>query len=58
MEDIDETFKNWLNGQQGAQCAETSILHMDSYKEVLEARLKAAFVAGAISYINPKLTLG
>jgi len=54
VEDIDETFKNWLNGQQGTQCAETSILHMDSYKEVLEARLKAAFVAGAISYISPK----
>ena len=54
MEDIDETFSNWLKGPQGTQCAEISILYLDLYKGILEARLKAAFVAGAISYINPR----
>lgn len=40
-------FNEWIKSPQGKQATDTSILHLDSYASVLNARLEAAFLAGA-----------
>lgn len=47
--ELDDAFEIWKNSREGKLCLEDSILHLHKYQDVLEARLRAAFVAGARS---------
>ena len=39
----------WFKSPQGRQATNTDILHFDKYSELLNNRLEAAFLAGAIA---------
>lgn len=47
----EEEFQRWLKGHQGLLASDTSILHFESYQEILIERLRAAYFSGARSAV-------
>jgi len=46
---VETDFDDWLTRIQGRTALNNDILYLDSYEDLLKARLRAAFMAGAAS---------